>query len=194
MIPKIPDQVYIRHNCDCATSTEPPSPDGKVHAFKVDGQDFPWFISERGPQVSKLADDFYTIDVEILGVNKKRNDKGECNYLEVGFRPYLQPVIGDVTFPWTITEDGWRFSVARTQLPIVHLAFFAHSVDVQGVDVDDRSAAWVNRVIDDLGGNRWRHGNEKCSWCGELTDNLYDHIPEKHPERFSISSGAVQVS
>lgn len=57
--------IEIRHRCDCRTATEPPGPDGDEHVLRIDGVDFPWHISEKGPVVHR-GEVGYTVTVEIM--------------------------------------------------------------------------------------------------------------------------------
>jgi hypothetical protein len=63
---KVAETVVIRHRCECATATAPPGEDGEEHVLRIDGVDFPWHISERGPVVKRLAEGSYTVTVEII--------------------------------------------------------------------------------------------------------------------------------
>lgn len=60
-------EVVIRHVCNCKTANEhPPGGADVEHIFTVNGEDFPWPISERGPIVTKLDDNLFTVGVEIF--------------------------------------------------------------------------------------------------------------------------------
>ena len=63
--------IKIRHRCDCPTATEPPGEDGIEHVFTIDGEPFPWYITEAGPRVRLLegthqTDPVYGVTVEIV--------------------------------------------------------------------------------------------------------------------------------
>jgi hypothetical protein len=130
--------VVIRHTCRCDGAVEKTDDDAATeHVFTVDGEDFPWYISERGPIVKRLRDDLYSIDVEIYELSK--SDK-EC--LSFEYRrddacsvPYI-PVIGGKDFPWLLTADEMTLTFGHKILPMLHLAFFAHEVDAN-IPVED---------------------------------------------------------
>jgi hypothetical protein len=58
-------EVMIRHVCDCADATEHPGEGDTEHVFRIDGMDFPWFISEKGPVVTR-TEVGYRVAVEII--------------------------------------------------------------------------------------------------------------------------------
>jgi hypothetical protein len=116
------------------------------YRFDVDGQDFPWWISERGARVTQLLDDLFEINVEILCIPKAYDgdERGHENCrvgqgdLTVRLEGYMgrRLFIGDVEFPWDITADGVVIKTGVTLVPSVSLSFFAKDVD-------------SNRFIDD---------------------------------------------
>src|SRR5215212_7156200 len=99
----VADTVFIRHRCHCTTATEEPDECGVIeHAFLVDDEEFPWYISERGPVVTRRADDWYTVEIDILLLDKARNAEGRHEPLDFDYQPrkhvpYI-PVIGGVEF------------------------------------------------------------------------------------------------
>jgi hypothetical protein len=183
----IAETVVIRHRCHCTPVAESPE-DGTIeHVFTVNGEDFPWYISERGPMVARLADDWYTVDVEILLLDKNPNSEGKRETL--GFRywptwhvPYI-PVIGGREFPWTCTDDEITLRFSHKMIPTLALKFFARSVDAKGIEIEDKRPQWVDRALYRAGGDLVKCGLDECHWCHMLTDNVHDHIIETHPER-----------
>lgn len=124
--------VVIRHKCDCPAASQPPGEDGIEHRFDVDGAIFPWYISEEGPRVTQL-DGMYTVEVTIFGV--LRDDAGAPSV--VSDTQYGALEICGLTFPWSITADGLTYRRSHTEVPTVHLSFFAEHVDTDG-HVKDR--------------------------------------------------------
>lgn len=63
------NQITIRHVCTCANSTEHPHDEADTeHIFRIDGLDFPWHISEKGPIVKHTDCGSYVV-VEIAAPN-----------------------------------------------------------------------------------------------------------------------------
>jgi hypothetical protein len=104
------------------------------YRFDVDGEDFPWFVSDRGPQVTRVADDLYAIAVEIFCLDRETKDYlpfttagGRCQY----------PVIGGTEFPWTMSDTGYTFRCGWKTFPTVALTFFAEDVESSTLLIDD---------------------------------------------------------
>lgn len=59
--------IKIRHRCHCATAAEPPGDDGIIeHVFEIDGQEFPWYITEDGPEIVKLGEGLYAVSITLV--------------------------------------------------------------------------------------------------------------------------------
>lgn len=185
----IAETVVIRHRCHCTPVAQPPHDTVIEHVFTVDGEDFPWLISDRGPIVTRLADDFYAVDVEILLLNKNRNDKGRHEILSFGYETYdgqmvpFRPVIGGVVFPFSCTDDEITLRFTNKILPTLRLKFLARDVDAKGIEIDDQRPQWIDRAMYRGGGDLVKDGMDECNWCQQLTPNLIDHIETEHPER-----------
>lgn len=132
---KFAKHVHIVHTGECP---------GCTHVFDVDGAEFPWHITEAGPRVTRLMDDFYAVNVGILCLNKETR---EVSFAAVGNMGRI-PVIGGVEFPWYITEDGFVFRQSSKTVPSVTLSFLASQVDVEGIPMIDARETYDN------GGNR----------------------------------------
>lgn len=110
----------------------------RPRVFTVDGKDFPWYISERGPTLTRLEDDLYTVDVDVILIDKDTHE-----YLPFAYTapdrsmPYI-PVIDGSPFPWLCNGDGYTLTFGHKDVPILHLVFYAYDVDAQGVDVLDK--------------------------------------------------------
>lgn len=101
----------------------------------VDGKPFPWLLSERGPLVTKFADDYYVVDVEIIAINRENYEYLDfgCKSLDGSNNVPAIPVIGGVEFPWVLTDDALTLTFGYKQYPLLHLRFPARNVsgDVQ---------------------------------------------------------------
>lgn len=194
----IADTVVIRHICHCDGAIEHPGHDEVTeHVFTVDGEDFPWYVSQRGPIVTQLGDDWYTVDVEIFLLDKGTKESLEFSYwprsLSQGGSsvPYI-PVIGGRNFPWTCTDDEITLRFNHKMIPTLHLKFFARSVDAKGIEIEDRRPQWADRAMYRAGGDLVKDGADECCWCGDLVDNMWEHIEREHPER--VTGRTAQVS
>jgi hypothetical protein len=142
----IAGEVVLRHTCRCDAALEKPADDGhEQHLFLVDGEHFPYLISERGPIVTRLRDDLYTIDVEIIGLSKDVDAEGVHHILEITYAtdggntvPYI-PVIAGKPFPWPLTDDGCQLNFSHKMLPKLNLKFYARTVTGNYPIVDGRS-------------------------------------------------------
>ena len=148
--------VVIRHVCHCKTAAEPPADEDKIeHVFTIDGEDFPWYISERGQIVTRVMDDLYVVDVEIIELCKEPGEH-YLYTLDFGYTsdrcsvPNI-PVIGGVEFPWLLTDDVMTLTFGHKQFPTLHLKFFAESVDAN-IPIDDQRAAHRDKEIFRNGG------------------------------------------
>jgi hypothetical protein len=143
VLDRIPGEVVIRHVCArdmCRHAPERPADgDDDEHTFTVDGEDFPWLLTERGPTVSRLRDDLFVVDVEIILLTKDRGETrtGEGAYCDLlsfswvadaGTIAPAIPIIGGVEFPWLLTMDERVLTFGHTMLPKLALRFFAKNV------------------------------------------------------------------
>jgi hypothetical protein len=107
--------------------------DPEKHTFTVDGEPFPWYISEAGPAVRQIVDGLFEVHVVIFAHD--------------GFvMPKLagapaSPVIAGREFPWYITEDGVTLTSRRWDITQVELSFLAR--DVSGIPVEDCRNVWT---------------------------------------------------
>lgn len=136
MVPKV---VEIQHTCHCDTAVERPH-DGHsdVHKFTVDGAEFPWYISEQGQKVSRIHDDLYVIEVDIMLLDKETRDFLSFTYDngEGSFGPPMWPIINGAKFPWLLHEDGCVLRFSSKIIPTLNLKFFALQV-ITNIDITD---------------------------------------------------------
>lgn len=143
------DQVLYRHPCDCPTASRPLGEgEDRVHRFEVDGEPFPWHISEDGITVTRLQDALYRVDVSLIPLLKE-NLQPVAVRLTQGHPPRL--VLGEAIFPWVVSEGGVRITSSRTALTLVTLGFFARDVDTDTRVIDNRDG----RAVYDAEGNYW---------------------------------------
>jgi len=99
------------------------------HIFEVDGEEFPWWITEKGPKVAHLQD-MYAVTVEIYCIDRKTlrdvpfSTTGDHNHI---------PVFGGVEFPWYITQDGYTYHQRDDIVSYVELTFIAETANVRGI-------------------------------------------------------------
>lgn len=107
------------------------SKDGRAR-FSVDGEPFPWWVSEEGPSFKKLATDLYLVKVRIIATHTPMDDLAE-GFSHGGLpsgEDWPQPVILGIEFPWLISEDGFIYrSQGCKDIPTVELGFFTESVE-----------------------------------------------------------------
>jgi hypothetical protein len=139
---KLADTVVIRHVCDCDTAVvHPANGEPHYHVFTVDGEDFPWYVSERGPRVTQFGDNLYAVNVEIYGyamIPEGGESAGRDLSLKVGGYMGHHLYIGDVEFPWDITGDGVIIRSSSKTIPSVELSFFVRNVDSNEFIADAR--------------------------------------------------------
>lgn len=170
----IAKRVVIRHVCHCDGAIEKPADDeAQEHVFTVDGEEFPWFISQRGQIVKRLFDDLYSVDVEIIQI-----DKETMKTLPFGWQDF--PIIGGREFPWLLTDDVMTLTFGHKVFPTLRLAFLAHEVDAN-IPIEDLRPD--QQSVYCAGGGLY--GKERCHYgCDELIDHsdLWNHIQETHPK------------
>ena len=124
----IAGEVVLRHTCRCDAALEKPADDGhEQHLFLVDGEHFPYLISKRGPIVTRLRDDLYTIDVELYLLDKTTMTALPFGYTGAGSVPSI-PVIDGQEFPWLLTGDDCQLNFGYKTTPTLKLKFFARTV------------------------------------------------------------------
>jgi len=107
--------------------------------FCVDGEPFPWLLSQEGPTARKIADDLYLVHVEILPISTTDDDRPESFYHEGLKDGWAQPVLQGITFPWCISSDGFTYtSRGCRELPVVELEFLCRSVECIPVEDPER--------------------------------------------------------
>lgn len=187
VLDKIAKDVVIHHVCHCDTAVEHPEHDDpQEHVFTVDGEDFPWLISERGPVVKRLHDDLYSVDVEIVLV-----DKATFDYVPFvnDWIPVI-PIIGGVEFPWLLTEDECHLTFGRKVVPKLRLAFIARHVGANIPIEDCRPGHDDEDMIFCSSGDLISGSKERCRYgCDQVVDgSMWDHIEQAHPERISTGN------
>jgi hypothetical protein len=116
------DKLCVAGSVTCHTDTK---------TFTVDGDPFPWFITEDGPRATRFRDDLYAVHVTVIA-----QDSFACTGIQAS------PVINGIMFPWYLTEDGYTFKTRRGDIPTVELSFFTK--DYCGPGVEDSRSVWAH--------------------------------------------------
>lgn len=133
MTARIANTVVYRHPCDCEHASRPLA-DGEhaEHRFDVDGEPFPWHISEEGATFAEAAAGGYVlVAVRLLPLARSNN---EWLRVVLGVAPETPLTFEHVDgtrrpFPWAILAG--TLSIDYTEdLPVVSLTFIAEHVDV----------------------------------------------------------------
>ncbi|ORA24905.1 hypothetical protein [Mycobacterium aquaticum] len=128
MITPIARTVVYRHRCHCDNANVVPV-EGEIdeHRFDVDGEPFPWLITEQGAKFTRTPSGLYLVEVTILVLDL------EAYPAEFHHAPGSQPLIGGREFPWVITGPA-VYSYAAYEQYSGHLAltFVAEHVDTDG--------------------------------------------------------------
>lgn len=120
--------------------------ESETFKFTVDGEDFPWLIDARGPQVECIDNEMYAIGVHII-CSKDREFSG------VQAQQFKEPItIHGIEFPWAILDDpGLVYTLTRNEPGKVWLKFLAHSVRTDTFIADLRPT-YLHEEICDLSG------------------------------------------
>lgn len=127
--PPVAGAIVYRHACHCSNANRPPAPEEEVeHRFDVDGEPFPWYITEAGARFTKQGE-AYLVEVDIIPIEAG----GNHDLLDITISYWRrQPRIGDRAFPWAILDGSIRVDVLDGSFPVLHLVFLANEVDTDG--------------------------------------------------------------
>lgn len=103
--------------------------------FEVDGEDFPWYISQRGAEVMRVDDDLYTVRVEIFLLDKV--SRAAIPFLSEDGMNSRVPQLGGVEFPWEIINDGYTYACGPKLVPTLTLSFYVKSADTGDEYIED---------------------------------------------------------
>lgn len=146
----------MRFARDVVVKTDP-------YSFMVDGDEFPWWLSQRGPLVERVSDGLYTVDVEICLLDKNEHPGVFPHpYLAFGYLAHASsvpniPLIAGEEFPWLLTGDGWTLTCGHKQMPKLRVSFYALNVSGD-VEIADRRSEFVGEDIYCNGGDLIRQG------------------------------------
>lgn len=104
------------------------------NCFLVDGEPFPWYITEDGPIARKIADDLYQVHVLIYTCLFSGDQLHGLHHEDKDIT-WDNPILSGIQFPWLITQDGFTYRASSLDVPSVELEFFAESVE--GVPIED---------------------------------------------------------
>ncbi|MCV7174935.1 hypothetical protein [Mycolicibacterium sphagni] len=139
--PIVARTVVYRHPCECASASRPLAEGEKPeHRFDVDGEPFPWYITEDGPRFTRLRDDMYLVHVRIIGILRESGEGFTGNIFQHTYPRRIE--LAGHPFPWVIHEDGITYRSARMEAAYVELAFLAESIDVD-CEIADRPTTEV---------------------------------------------------
>ncbi|MCG5431222.1 hypothetical protein LV457_02820 [Mycobacterium sp. MYCO198283] len=108
MTPPFARTVVYRHPCDCPTASRPlREGEHAEHRFDVDGEPFPWHITEDGATFAKHPTGVYLITVTVLAIERSNrqpvqfaqswwNDRSR--WFTLGGRPFPWAVAGPITY------------------------------------------------------------------------------------------------
>lgn len=130
--PRFAELVVWRHPCDCDHASRPLDP-GEVaeHRFDVDGEPFPWHITEEGATFRKIGSlrPVYLVTVqvfplavannELLRVIIDRDEPLAFEYVDGTRRP----------FPWALADQPITTTLYPRGFPVTELTFIAEHVD-----------------------------------------------------------------
>ena len=156
MSPQIAKTVVYRHRCHCDNANVVPGEgEADEHRFDVDGEPFPWLITEDGATFSKRGD-IYMVTLSVLPMLADPQARG--SRIERFTVPeYNVPLIGTRLFPWALT-GSYSIAVEPEGIPVLTLTFLAEDLDTDGdvteivdppvrrrvatLGVDERNALW----------------------------------------------------
>lgn len=119
--------ITYRHACGCDTANQPAG-DHTEHRFDVDGEPFPWLITEAGATFrtfEPLTSLKYLCTVTVLTVDPKDVSQDLFVTLHGG-----RVDIGYTEFPWLIYDVVPQFTADRKLL--LQISFLAEQVDTDG--------------------------------------------------------------
>lgn len=118
--------VVYRHTCDCANTNRQLMPgEEPEHRFDVDGEPFPWYITEDGATFHRTENGLYLVAVRIIPVDPTTGE-----YVEFRHHVHNAPQLGDRELPWLITGPiTWQ---SDRGYGVLELTFLAEHVDTDG--------------------------------------------------------------
>lgn len=134
--PPVAKTVVWRHPCHCKSASRPLEPgEEPEHRFDVDGQPFPWYITEGGASFVKHGE-HYLVKVEILPIECDGNNEP----LDITLSYWRRQVrIGERLFPWAILSGSLVATMGEGDFPMLKLTFIAEHVDadveIPGLDI-----------------------------------------------------------
>lgn len=127
--PPIAGRVVYRHLCRCEHASRPLDPGEEVeHRFDVDGEPFPWYITEDGARFTRRGE-LYLVEVDILPVKPVGHRDDE---FAITVRTRRAPLLNGEPFPWATLAGSIRVDAPDDSFPVLHLTFLANNVDTDG--------------------------------------------------------------
>ncbi|GJJ23719.1 hypothetical protein [Mycolicibacterium mageritense] len=128
MITPIAKTVVYRHRCHCDNANVTPAQgQDDEHRFDVDGEPFPWLITEEGATFTRTPSGLYLVGVTIFVLDLERYPA------EFHHAPGSQPLIAGREFPWVITGPAvYTYDAYAQHSGHLALTFVAEHVDTDG--------------------------------------------------------------
>uniref|UniRef100_A0AAU8GMG2 Minor tail protein n=1 Tax=Mycobacterium phage JustASigh TaxID=3158894 RepID=A0AAU8GMG2_9CAUD len=126
MTAKVARTVVYRHTCDCPNTNRELMPgEEPEHRFDVDGEPFPWYITEDGATFHRTETGLYLVAVRIIPIHPTTGE-----YVEFRHHVHHAPQLGTSEFPWLITGPiTWQ---SDRGYGVLELTFLAEHVDTDG--------------------------------------------------------------
>lgn len=121
--------VVYRHTCDCPNTNRQLMPgEEPEHRFDVDGEPFPWHITEDGATFHRTKNGLYLVAVRIVPFLRANNAPVPFSH---DWPVPAAPRLGDRPFPWAITGP-LIYTLDERGEPTIELTFVAADVDTDG--------------------------------------------------------------
>lgn len=140
------------------------------YRFDVDGQPFPWHITEDGAKFVKTPAGLYLCTVTIFPI-LRNNPQPPCTFQHTEGEP---PTIAGTPFPWAGT--GTLTYEYEDHVPTLTLTFIAEHVDAD-CDIPDELPGRPTSVAESLKSlmDTWHEAVDKAV-------ELWHNIPAGHPD------------
>lgn len=99
-----------------------------TYAFVVDGNAFPYLLSESGPVVTRVSDGLFTIGLKILLFRMDTMKTLPISCVAHHSSVPNVPVIDGEEFPWLCDDSGFKVSFSHKEIPSLTLTMYARNV------------------------------------------------------------------
>ena len=139
--------VVYRHPCDCDSASRPLGPGEKPeHRFEVDGEPFPWHITEDGARFRKHTSGLYQVSCTVIPLDRTNNEL--LRVIVDTDQPVTFECIDGTRreFPWHITGPMF-ISAGDRDIPLIALTFIAEDVDTDTEVADDQDTVPLTETV-----------------------------------------------